>query len=342
MIKIGINGFGRIGSQTYKAALASDDIEVVAINAPGHPASQVAYVTKYDSVHGRYRHDVQWDDEAGTISVDGKVARVLSDEKYRDPAQIPWGELGADYVMECTGVFMTQEKAQGHIDGGAKVVVMSGPAKDDTPTFVCGVNLEDYRADMQFVSNASCTTNCVAPLAKAVNDAFGIVEGLMTTVHASTNSQAVVDSFTKRSWRGGRSVYSNIIPTSTGAAKAVGKVVPSLAGKLTGISLRVPVPDVSVVDLTCRLERPAPFEDVCAAIKEAAYGPMRGVLFYADEEVVSTDFRGDPHTSIFDSTASLALNDGFVKLLAWYDNEWGFSCKMLDLTRHIDSIRNAR
>ena len=341
MIRIGINGFGRIGSQTYKAALASDDIEVVAINAPGHPASQVAYVTKYDSVHGRYRHDVQWDDEAGTISVDGKVARVLSDQKYRDPAQIPWGELGVDYVMECTGVFMTREKAQGHIDGGAKVVVMSGPAKDDTPTFVCGVNLEDYRSDMQFVSNASCTTNCVAPLAKAVNDAFGIAEGLMTTVHASTNSQAVVDSFTKRSWRGGRSVYSNIIPTSTGAAKAVGKVIPELAGKLTGTSLRVPVPDVSVVDLTCRLERPAPFEDVCAAIKEAAYGPMRGVLFYADEEVVSTDFRGDPHTSIFDSTASLALNDSFVKLLAWYDNEWGFSCKMLDLTRHIDAVRNA-
>lgn len=340
MIRIGINGFGRIGSQTYKAALASDDIEVVAINAPGHPASQVAYVTKYDSVHGRYRHDVQWDDEEGTISVDGKVARVLSDQKYRDPAQIPWGELGVDYVMECTGAFMTRELAQGHIDGGAQVVVMSGPAKDDTPTFVCGVNLEDYRADMQFVSNASCTTNCVAPLAKAVNDAFGISEGIMTTVHAATNSQAVVDSFTKRSWRGGRTVFGNIIPTSTGAAKAVGKVIPSLAGKLTGTSLRVPVPDVSVVDLTCRLERPAPFEDVCAAIKEAAYGPMKGVLFYTDEEVVSTDFRGDAHTSIFDATASLALNDGFVKLLAWYDNEWGFSCKMLDLTRHIDSVRN--
>ena len=341
MIRIGINGFGRIGSQTYKAALMSEDIEVVAINAPGHPASQVAYVTKYDTVHGRYRHDVQFDDTASTISVDGKVAKVLSDQRYRDPEQIPWGNLGVDYVMECTGQFMTKEKAQGHLDGGAQVVVMSGPAKDDTPTFVCGVNLEKYTPDMKFVSNASCTTNCLAPLAKAVNDAFGISEGLMTTIHASTNSQAVVDSFTKRSWRGGRTVYNNIIPTSTGAAKAVGLVIPELQGKLTGTSMRIPTPDVSLVDLTCRLANPAPWEDVLAAIKAAAEGPMKGVLSYVDEEVVSMDFRGDPHTSIFDSTASLALNDSFVKLFAWYDNEWGFSCKMCDLVRHIDAVRNA-
>ena len=340
MIRIGINGFGRIGTQTYKAAILSDDIEVVAINAPGHPAKQVAYVTEYDSAHGRFRHDISYDEDASTVTVDGKTAKVFDSQDGRDPANIPWGEYGVDYVMECTGVFMTQEKSQGHLDAGAKVVVMSGPAKDDTPTFVCGVNLDKYEPSMNFVSNASCTTNCVAPLAKVVNDAFGITEGLMTTVHASTNSQAVVDAFTKRSWRGGRSVYNNIIPTSTGAAKAVGLVIPELKGKLTGTSLRVPVPDVSVVDLTCRLTNPAPFDEVCAAIKAAAEGPMKGVLAYTDEEVVSTDFRGDWHTSIFDSTASLALTDDFVKLLAWYDNEWGFSCKMLDLTRHIDSVRN--
>ena len=258
------------------------------------------------------------------------------------PPLIPWGELGVDYVLECTGAYLTKEKAQAHIDAGAKVVVMSGPAKDDTPMFVCGVNLDKYTKDMQFVSNASCTTNCLAPMAKVVNDNFGIVEGLMTTVHASTATQAIVDGFPKKKdLRGARSVYNNIIPASTGAAKAVGKVIPELNGKLTGMSMRVPTPDVSVVDLTVRLEKAATMDDIKAAMKAASEGSMKGVLEYVDDEVVSSDFRTDAHTSIFDAQAGISLNDHFVKLVAWYDNEWGFSNKMLDLTRHIDSVRNA-
>ena len=341
MIKVGINGFGRIGSLAFRAAIKSDDIEVVAINAPGHPASQLAYAVKYDTVHGRFDAEVVGDDEASTLTVDGKVVKVLSDNQYRDPSLLPWGELGVEYVLECTGHFLTKEAAQPHIDAGAKVVVMSGPAKDDTPMFVCGVNLEKYTADMQFVSNASCTTNCLAPMAKVLNDNFGIVEGLMTTVHASTATQSVVDGFSKKNWRLGRSVYNNIIPTSTGAAKAVGKVIPELKGKLTGTSMRIPAGDVSIVDLTVRLEKGASYDEICAAMKAASEGAMKGVLEYVDEEVVSSDFRTDAHTSIFDSKAGLALNDNFVKLMAWYDNEWGFSCKMLDLTRHMDKVRKA-
>ena len=342
MVKIGINGFGRIGSLAFRAAMKSDDIEVVAINAPNHPATHIAYCTRYDTVHGRFDGEVIGNDEDSTVTVDGKVVKVLSDKSYRDASLIPWGELGVDYVLECTGAYLTKEKCQAHIDAGAKVVIMSAPAKDDTPTFVCGVNLDEYTPDMQFVSNASCTTNCLAPLAKVVNDNFGIIEGLMTTVHTSTATQSIVDGFPKKKdLRGARSIYNNIIPASTGAAKAVGKVIPSLKGKLTGMAMRVPTGDISVVDLTVRLEKGATMEEICAAMKAASEGPMKGVLEYVDDEVVSSDFRTDPHTSIFDAQAGISLNDNFVKLVAWYDNEWGFSCKMLDLARHIDKVRNA-
>ena len=341
MIKVGINGFGRIGSLAFRAAVKSDDIEVVAINAPGHPASHIAYCVKYDSVHGRFDGEVVGNDEDSTVTV-GKVIKVLSDKTYRDAALIPWGELGVEYVLECTGVYLEKAKAQAHIDAGAKVVVMSGPAKDDTPMFVCGVNLDKYTADMQFVSNASCTTNCLAPITKVVNDNFGVIEGLMTTVHASTATQAIVDGFPKKKdLRGARSIYNNIIPSSTGAAKAVGKVIPELNGKLTGMSMRIPAPDVSVVDVTFRLEKGATYAEICAAMKAASEGPMKGVLEYVDDEVVSSDFRTDAHTSIFDAKAGIALNDHFVKLVAWYDNEWGFSNKMLDLVRHMDKVRKA-
>ena len=338
MIKVGINGFGRIGSLAFRAAVKSDDIEVVGINAPGKSAGQLAYAVKFDTVHGRFDADVSFNDEEKLLIVDGKSFPILDS---RDPSELPWGELGAEYVLECTGKFLTKADAQPHIDAGAKVVVMSGPAKDDTPMFVCGVNLDKYTPDMQFVSNASCTTNCLAPLAKVINDNFGIVEGLMTTVHASTATQSVVDGFSKKNWRLGRSVYNNIIPTSTGAAKAVGKVIPELKGKLTGTSMRIPAGDVSIVDLTVRLEKGASYDEICAAVKAASEGPMKGILEYVDEEVVSSDFRTDAHTSIFDAKAGLSLNDNFVKLMAWYDNEWGFSNKMLDLTRHIDSVRKA-
>ena len=338
MIKVGINGFGRIGSLAFRAAVKSDDIEVVGINAPGKSAGQLAYAVKFDTVHGRFDADVSFNDEEKLLIVDGKSFPILDS---RDPSELPWGELGAEYVLECTGKFLTKADAQPHIDAGAKVVVMSGPAKDDTPMFVCGVNLDKYTPDMQFVSNASCTTNCLAPLAKVLNDNFGIVEGLMTTVHASTATQSVVDGFSKKNWRLGRSVYNNIIPTSTGAAKAVGKVIPELKGKLTGTSMRIPAGDVSIVDLTVRLEKGASYDEICAAVKAASEGPMKGILEYVDEEVVSSDFRTDAHTSIFDAKAGLSLNDNFVKLMAWYDNEWGFSNKMLDLTRHMDKVRKA-
>ena len=296
MIKVGINGFGRIGSLAFRAAIKSDDIEVVAINAPGHPASHIAYCVKYDSVHGRFDGEVVGNDEDSTVTVNGKVVKVLSDKSYRDATLIPWGELGVEYVLECTGVYLDKAKAQAHIDAGAKVVVMSGPAKDDTPMFVCGVNLEKYTPDMQFVSNASCTTNCLAPITKVVNDNFGVVEGLMTTVHASTATQSIVDGFPKKKdLRGARSIYNNIIPSSsTGAAKAVGKVIPELNGKLTGMSMRIPAPDVSVVDVTFRLEKAASYADICAAMKAASEGPMKGVLEYVDDDVVSSDFLRRP------------------------------------------------
>ena len=342
MINIGINGFGRIGSLAFRAAIKADDVNVVAISAPGHPASHIAYCIKYDTVHGRYQGTVEANDEEHYIVVDGKKVLVLDDKQYRDASLLPWGKLGVEYVLECTGVYLTKEKAQAHIDAGAKVVVMSGPAKDDTPMFVCGVNLDKYTPDMQFVSNASCTTNCLAPMAKVVNDNWGIVEGLMTTVHASTATQSIVDGFPKKKdLRGARSVYNNIIPASTGAAKAVGKVIPELNGKLTGMAMRVPTGDISVVDLTVRLEKAATMDEIKAAMKAASEGPMAGVLEYVDDEVVSSDFRTDAHTSIFDAQAGIALNGNFVKLVAWYDNEWGFSNKMIDLTRHIDSVRKA-
>lgn len=338
MIKVGINGFGRIGSLAFRAAIKSDDIEVVAINAPGHPASQLAYSVKYDTVHGRFDGTVEACDEESVLVVDGKKVKVLSDNKYRDPALIPWGELGVEYVLECTGRFLTKEAAQPHIDAGAKVVVMSGPAKDDTPMFVCGVNLDKYTKDMQFVSNASCTTNCLAPVAKVLQDAFGIKEGLMTTVHSITGSQKTVDGTSKKDWRGGRAASGNIIPSSTGAAKAVGKVIPALSGKLTGMSLRVPTLDVSVVDLTAELETPATYDQICAAMKAAAQGPMAGILDYTDEDVVSSDFLGDPHTAIFDAKAGISLNDHFVKVVAWYDNEMGYSAKTLDLLEYMYQV----
>ena len=337
MIKVAINGFGRIGRLVFRAAVVSDDIEVVAINAPDKTPAQLAYTVKYDSVHGRFNGTVESDDSS--IIVNGKRVPIVGN---RNPAELPWGEMGVEYVLECTGAFLTTEKAQAHIDAGAQVVVLSGPSKDDTPMFVCGVNLDSYTPDIKVVSNASCTTNCLAPLAKVINDNFGIVEGLMTTVHADTATQEVVDGFSKKNWRLGRGVHGNIIPTSTGAAKAVGKVIPELNGKLTGMSMRVPTPDVSVVDLTVRLEKAATMDDIKAAMKAASEGPMKGILEYVDDEVVSSDFRTDAHTSIFDAQAGISLNEHFVKLVAWYDNEWGFSNKMLDLTRHIDSVRNAK
>uniref|UniRef100_UPI0040253E85 type I glyceraldehyde-3-phosphate dehydrogenase n=1 Tax=Candidatus Scatomorpha intestinigallinarum TaxID=2840923 RepID=UPI0040253E85 len=334
-IKVGINGFGRIGRLVFRAGIVRDDIEIVAVNAPDKTPEQLAYVTKFDSVHGRFNGSVEVVD--GNLVVNGKTVKVLGS---RDPSQLPWGELGVDYVLECTGKFLTKESAQPHLDAGAKVVVLSGPSKDDTPMFVCGVNLDKYDTSMTVVSNASCTTNCLAPLAKVINDKFGIIEGLMTTVHAGTATQNVVDAFSKKNWRLSRSCFENIIPSTTGAAKAVGKVIPELKGKLTGMSMRIPSADVSIVDLTCRLEKGASYDEICAAVKEAAEGSMAGVLAYTDEEVVSSDFRTDPHTSIFDAKAGIGLNPNFVKLVAWYDNEWGFSNKMLDLTAYIDSVRN--
>ena len=329
-IKVGINGFGRIGRLVFRAGIVRDDIEIVAVNAPDKTPEQLAYVTKFDSVHGRFNGSVEVVD--GNLVVNGKTVKVLGS---RDPSQLPWGELGVDYVLECTGKFLTKESAQPHLDAGAKVVVLSGPSKDDTPMFVCGVNLDKYDTSMTVVSNASCTTNCLAPLAKVINDKFGIIEGLMTTVHAGTATQNVVDAFSKKNWRLSRSCFENIIPSTTGAAKAVGKVIPELKGKLTGMSMRIPSADVSIVDLTCRLEKGASYDEICAAVKEAAEGSMAGVLAYTDEEVVSSDFRTDPHTSIFDAKAGIGLNPNFVKLVAWYDNEWGFSNKMLDLTAYI-------
>ena len=334
-IRIGINGFGRIGRLVFRAGIVRDDVEIVAVNAPDKTPEQLAYATKYDSVHGRFNGTVEVVD--GNLVVNGKNVKLLNS---RDPSQLPWGELGVDYVLECTGKFLTKEAAQPHLDAGAKVVVLSGPSKDDTPMFVCGVNLDKYDPSMTVVSNASCTTNCLAPLAKVINDKFGIIEGLMTTVHAGTATQNVVDAFSKKNWRLSRSCFENIIPSTTGAAKAVGKVIPELKGKLTGMSMRIPSADVSIVDLTCRLEKGASYDEICAAVKEAAEGPMAGVLAYTDEEVVSSAFRTDPHTSIFDANAGISLNPNFVKLVAWYDNEWGFSNKMLDLTKYIDSVRN--
>ena len=333
-IQIGINGFGRIGRLVFRAACARDDIQVVGINDPFLDPEYMAYLLKYDSVHNRFKGEVSVADNA--IVVDGQKIGVCAE---KDPASIPWGACGAEYVVESTGVFLEAAKAQGHIDGGAKKVVMSAPSKDDTPMFVMGVNNETYTPDMTFVSNASCTTNCLAPVAKVLHDNFGIVEGLMTTVHAMTATQKVADSPSGKNWRDGRAASANIIPASTGAAKAVGKVIPDLNGKLTGMSFRVPTPDVSVVDLTCRLEKGASYDDIKAAMKAAAEGPMKGILGYTEDEVVSQDFVGESCTSIFDAGAGISLNDNFVKVISWYDNEMGYSCEVLDLIAHMDSVK---
>ncbi|OCG07734.1 type I glyceraldehyde-3-phosphate dehydrogenase [Gilliamella sp. wkB178] len=323
-IKVGINGFGRIGRIVFRAAQKRSDIEIVAINDL-LDVDYMAYMLKYDSTHGRFDGTVEVKD--GKLIVNGKTIRVTAE---RDPANLRWNEVGVDVVAEATGLFLTDETARKHIQAGAKKVVLTGPSKDATPMFVIGVNDKDY-AGQDIVSNASCTTNCLAPLAKVINDNFGIVEGLMTTVHATTATQKTVDGPSHKDWRGGRGAAQNIIPSSTGAAKAVGKVIPELNGKLTGMAFRVPTPDVSVVDLTARLEKPTKYEDICKVVKAAAEGPMKGVLGYTEDDVVSTDFVGEVCTSVFDAKAGIQLSDKFVKLVAWYDNEVGYSNKVLDL-----------
>lgn len=326
MTKIGINGFGRIGRFVFRASTKRDDLEVVAINDL-LPVDYMAYMLKYDTMHGRFEGTVDYDLENSLLIVNGKKIRVTA---CRDPKEINWGAVGAEYVVESTGLFLTAEKAQAHLDAGAKYVVMSAPSKDTTPMFVCGVNDATY-AGQKIVSNASCTTNCLAPIAKVLNDRFGIVNGLMTTVHSITATQKTVDGPSLKDWRGGRAASGNIIPSTTGAAKAVGKVIPELNGKLTGISMRVPTIDVSVVDLTVNLEKPATKEDICAAMKEASEGELKGVLGYTEDSVVSSDFLGCTLTSIFDANAGVYLTDKFVKVVSWYDNEIGYSNKVLDL-----------
>ena len=334
-IKVGINGFGRIGRMVLRCAMSHPEIEIVGINDLC-PADYLAYMLKYDTMHGRFDGDIYA--EGNNIVVNGKSIPVSAE---RDPANLPWAKVGAEYVIESTGLFLTKEKAQGHLDAGAKKVVMSAPSKDDTPMFVCGVNLDKYTKDMNFVSNASCTTNCLAPIAKVLNDKFGITDGLMTTVHSTTATQKTVDGPSLKDWRGGRAASGNIIPSSTGAAKAVGKVIPSLNGKLTGMSMRVPTLDVSVVDLTVNLAKPASYDEICAAMKEASEGELKGILGYTDEAVVSSDFLGDTRTSIFDAKAGIALTDTFVKVVSWYDNEIGYSNKVLELIKHMYSVDHA-
>ena len=334
-IKIGINGFGRIGRLVFRVAVAQPDVfEVVAVNDPFISTDYMAYMTKYDTIHGRFEGTAEAKD--GKFLVNGKEVKTFD---KMNPEEIPWGEVGVEYVVESTGVFTTTEKCQGHLKAGAKKVVISAPAKDkETPTFVMGVNQDTYTADMNVVSNASCTTNCLAPLTKVIHDNFGIVEGLMTTVHATTGTQKTVDSPSKKDWRGGRAAAGNIIPSSTGAAKACALVIPEMKGKLTGMSFRIPTLDVSVVDLTCRLEKSTTYEEICAAVKKASEGEMAGILGYTDEDVVSSDFYTDPRTSIFDAKAGIMLNPNFVKLVSWYDNEWGYSNKLLDLIKHMYSV----
>ena len=330
-VKIGINGFGRIGNLAFQAALNKKEVEVVAINDPFITADYMAYMVKYDTVHGKFNGEVS--SKENTLIVNGKEIKVYNE---MDPANIPWGKDGVDYVLECSGVFTTMEKAEAHLKGGAKKVVISAPSKD-APMFVMGVNNEKYDSSMNIVSNASCTTNCLAPLAKVINDNFGIVDGLMTTVHSTTATQKTVDGASKKDWRGGRAASANIIPSSTGAAKAVGKVIPELNGKLTGMAFRVPTVDVSVVDLTCNLAKPATMEEICAVMKKASENEMKGIVEYVEDPVVSSDFISDVHTSIFDATAGIALTDTFVKLVAWYDNEWGYSNKLVDLAIYMAS-----
>ncbi|MCI8805183.1 MAG: type I glyceraldehyde-3-phosphate dehydrogenase [Clostridiales bacterium] len=332
MVKVGINGFGRIGRLVFRASVERDNLEVVAINDPFIDVDYMVYMLKYDSVHGQFKGEAYAKD--GKLVVNGKEIKVFA---CMNPEEIAWDSVGADYVVESTGVFTTIDKASAHFKGGAKKVVISAPSKD-APMFVMGVNNDKYTTDMNVVSNASCTTNCLAPLSKVINDKFGIVEGLMTTVHATTATQKTVDGPSKKDWRGGRAAAANIIPSSTGAAKAVGKVIPELNGKLTGMSFRVPTPDVSVVDLTCRLEKSATYEEIKSAVKEASEGALKGILGYTEDDVVSTDFVGEYCTSVFDAKAGIALNDNFVKLVAWYDNEWGYSNKVLDLISHMSTV----
>ncbi len=330
-IKVGINGFGRIGNLAFQAALEKEGVEVIAINDPFIEADYMAYMIKYDTIHGKFDGEVKA--ENGNLIVNGKKIKVYNE---MDPKNIPWGNDGVDYVLECSGVFTTLEKAQAHIDAGAKKVIISAPSKD-APMFVMGVNNDKYDPSMNIISNASCTTNCLAPLAKVINDKFGIKEGLMTTVHSITATQKTVDGASKKDWRGGRAASYNIIPSSTGAAKAVGKVIPELNGKLTGMAFRVPTIDVSVVDLTCNLEKPATYEEICEAVKCASENELKGILEYVDEPLVSSDFIHDAHTSIFDAKAGIQLTDTFVKLVAWYDNEWGYSNKLVDLAIYISN-----
>ncbi|WP_352421577.1 type I glyceraldehyde-3-phosphate dehydrogenase [Proteiniphilum sp.] len=332
MIKVGINGFGRIGRLVFRAAQNRNDIQIVGINDL-LDVDYIAYMLKYDTIHGQFTGSVDVKD--GNLVVNGNTVRVSAE---RNPADLKWDAVGAEYVVESTGLFLSKDKAQGHIDAGAKYVVMSGPSKDDTRMYVCGVNENTYTKGEQFVSNASCTTNCLAPVAKVLNDKFGILEALMTTVHSTTATQKTVDGPSAKDWRGGRAASANIIPSSTGAAKAVGKVIPELNGKLTGMSMRVPTLNVSVVDLTARLAKETSYAEICAAMKEASEGELKGILGYTNEDVVSSDFIGDARTSIFDEKAGIQLSPTFVKVISWYDNEWGYSNKVLDLIAHMAKV----
>jgi len=331
MASVGINGFGRIGRIVLRAAIAKG-VKVVAINDPFIPLDYMVYMFKYDSTHGRFNGEVKH--ENGFLYVNGQQIQVFTE---KDPTLIPWGKVGAHYVVEATGVFTTIPKCQAHIQGGARKVIITAPSAD-APMFVVGVNEKSYNPSVQILSNASCTTNCLAPLAKVINDNFGIVEGLMTTVHSYTATQKTVDGPSNKDWRGGRTAAQNIIPSSTGAAKAVGKVIPELNGKLTGMAFRVPTPDVSVVDLTVRLAKPAKYEEIKAVVKKASENELKGILAYTEDEVVSTDFIGDSHSSIFDAQAGISLNDNFVKLVSWYDNEFGYSCRVVDLIKHVYTV----
>jgi len=335
-IKIGINGFGRIGRLVFRSGINNPDYDFVAINDPFMSPDYVAYMLKYDTIHGRFDGKIEYDDSS--VTVNGKKIAFFA---QKDPKDIPWGKVGAEYVADATGIFHSKDMAKAHLDGGAKKVIYTGPSKDDTPMFVCGVNLDKYTKDMDFVSNASCTTNCLAPLAKVVHDKFGITDGLMTTIHSTTATQLTVDGASKKDWRGGRAASGNIIPSSTGAAKAVGVVIPELNGKLTGMSMRVPTLNVSVVDLTVNLAKPASYKEICAELKRASENELKGVLGYTDEPVVSSDFIGCPLTSIFDEKAGIALTDTFVKLVSWYDNEWGYSVKVLELIKHMNKVDKA-
>ena len=330
-INIAINGFGRIGRLVFRAAINNPNINIVGINDL-IDANYMSYMLRYDTTHGRFNGEVSLDGK--DLIVNGNKIRVTSE---RDPSNLKWNEINADYIVESTGLFLTKDSAKGHITSGAKKVIMSAPSKDDTPMFVMGVNNSSYSSEMDFVSNASCTTNCLAPMAKVLHDNFGIESGLMTTVHAATASQKIVDGPSMKDWRGGRAAFSNIIPSSTGAAKAVGKVIPSLNGKLTGMAFRVPTVDVSVVDLTVNLSKETNYEEICSAMKNASENELKGVLGYTDEAVVSTDFLGDSRTSIFDSEAGIMLNNKFVKLVSWYDNEWGYSSKVVELIEYMES-----